>query len=265
MSAETLPILAGALRDRLRSLLLWALALAAISAMYISFYPAMGDSGIEDVIAGMPEDLVVALGYDRIGSAAGWITSTVYALMGPALLLVFAVATGARLIAGEEEDGSLELELTSPASRRSVYIERLLALWISLLALVVVVTAAVYVLVLALDMEVGLDAILATSLGLYLFVTGMGTIAIAVGAATGRRTLALGLAAASAVGAFVLDAIGPVVEAGWMDAVSPFSWYIGHDPLAGGSDPAGLVLLAALPVVFGVAGLVKFTRRDLMV
>lgn len=265
MAASTLPVLTGIVRDQRRTLTLWSLALAAVSAMYIAFYPSIGESAMDEMIASMPEDLVVALGYERIGSAAGYITSTVYGLLGPVLLLVFAISAGSRLIAGEEEDGTLELELTSPVERRRVFIERLIALWLDVLLLVAVVTLVSYLLVFALDMGVGFTFILAGSAGMYLLGIGMGTIALGIGAITGRRAIALGAAAAMAVLAFVLDAIGPVVDAGWMTAISPFSWYLGDDPLTNGFDVSGLLLLAVIPIVFAAAGLVRFNRRDLMV
>lgn len=68
-----------------------------------------------------------------------------------------------------------------------------------------------------------------------------------------------------AVASFVLDAIGPAVDAGWMTAVSPCSWYLDNEPLANGFDLPGPLLLAIIPVVAVAAGLVRFVRRDLMV
>jgi ABC-2 type transport system permease protein len=265
MAADTLPVLTGVLREQRRSLVFWSIALAAVSAMYIAFYPSIGGSGMEEMIASMPEELVVAMGYDRIGSAAGYMTSTVYGLLAPILLLVFAIAAGARLVAGDEEDGTLELEVTSPVERRRVFGERLLALWLDVLVLVAVLALVSYLLVLALDMGVGLSFILAASTGLYLLVIGMGTIALAIGAITGRRAIALGVAAAVAVLSFIFNAIGPTIPVGWMTAVSPFSWYLEHEPLTNGFDVPRLLLLAAIPILFAAAGLVRFNRRDLMV
>ena len=265
MAASTLPVLTGVVRDQRRSLVLWSLALAAVSAMYISFWPSLGDGAMEEAISSLPEEMVIAMGYDRIGTAAGYMTSTVYGLLAPILLLVFAISVGSRLVAGEEEDGSLELELTSPVERGRVFAERLLALWLDVLLLVAALTAVSYLLVMAFDMEVGFTSVLAGAAGLYLLVIGMGTVALAVGAITGRRAAALGVAAALAVLAFIFDAIGPVADMGWMTAVSPFSWYLENDPLTNGFDVRGLLLLAIIPLVFGAAGLVRFDRRDLMV
>lgn len=265
MAADTLPVLSGVLRTQRRSLVLWSLALAAVCGMYISIYPAMGGVDMAALVQDLPEGMVNAFGYDRIGTAAGYVTSTVYSIMGPVLLLVFAIATGARLIAGQEEEGTLELELTAPVSRRRLLAERLVALWLDIVILVGVLTAVTLLLVMALELDVGVANVLAGSTGLLLLAIGFGTVGLAVGAITGRRAIGLGVAAGLAVVAFMFDAIGPTIDAGWMTAVSPFSWYLEGDPLLDGFDVQGLLLLAAVPIVAAAAALVAFERRDLMV
>ena len=180
------------------------------------------------------------------------------------LLSVFAIATGTRLVAGQEEDGTLELELTAPVGRVQVLLERLAALWLNLIVLVGVLMITTMALVVALDLEVALDNIVAASLGLLLLITGFGTVGLAVGAITGRRALGLGAAAAFAVGAYMLDAIGPTVDLEWMTTASPYSWYIADHPLATGFDWPGLALLAAVPLVAAAAAVIGFNRRDLM-
>jgi ABC-2 type transport system permease protein len=261
-----LPVARAVLQGQRRTLLLWGIAVAAVCSLYTSFYPSMGGGAeMEALIDSMPAGLVEALGYDQIGTAAGYLQSTVYGLLGPILLLVFAIGTGARLVAGQEEDGTLELELTAPVTRRQVFTERLGALWLDLVLLVGVVTVATVLLVVALDMDASLTNVLAGSVGLLLLVVAFGTIAFAVGTATGRRGVALGTAAGLAVVAYMLDAIGPTVDLAWMTAVSPFAWYVGGDPLIEGFDGAGLARLAVLTLVAVVAGWTAFRRRDLMV
>lgn len=248
-----------------RSLVLWGLALAAIATMYISFYPLMGVEDMAVLVEDLPEAMINAFGYEQIGTPAGYITSSVYGLLGPILLSVFAIATGTRLLAGQEEDGTLELELTAPISRRRAYTERLIALWLNIVVLVGVLTTVTIALVVALDLDVAVGNILAGSLGLLLLILGFGTIGLAVGAITGRRAIGLGVAAAVAVIAFVLDAIGPTVDVAWMTAISPFSWYLEERPLFTGFDWQGIALLAVVPVVAAAVGLMGYVRRDLMV
>lgn len=265
MAAEGLPVLRSVLTDQRRSLVLWSLAVGAVSAMYLSFYPAFGDADLSVWVEDLPDGMVEAFGYDQIGTAAGYLAATVYGLLGPALLLVFGIGTGARLFAGREEDGTLELELTAPISRRHAYLERLAALWLDVGVLVAVVTVVVSLLVVALGLDVDLGNVLAGSSGLLLLVLGFATTAMGVGAATGRRAVALAVAATLAVTTFLFDAIGPSVDVGWMTAVSPWSWYLGADPLLEGFDGRGLALLATIPPLAAALGWWRVEHRDLMV
>ncbi|MGF1600070.1 MAG: ATP-binding cassette domain-containing protein [Acidimicrobiales bacterium] len=244
---------------------LWGAALAAVTTLYVSIYPVMGGEEMAQMTEGLPEAMIEAFGYDEIGTAPGYISSTVYGLLGPILLLVFGIGLGARLIAGEEQDGTLELELTGPTSRPAVYGQRLVALVVQLAALVAVVAGVAAAIVAALDLDVSYTRLVGASVGLFLLTGAFAVIAFAFGAATGRRAAALGAAAGAAVVAFMFDAIGPTIDAGWMTAVSPFSWYKDPAPLVHGPDPLGLGLLAGLVVVAGVAGHVRFRNRDLMV
>jgi ABC-2 type transport system permease protein len=265
MVAEPLAVTSGVVRAQRRSLLLWSLALTAVTIMYVGLYPSFETADIGAMTENLPDTLNEAFGYDQIGTPTGYLTSTVYGLLGPLLLLVFAIATGARLLAGQEEDGTLELEFTAPVERRRLYVERLAALWLDVVLLVAVVTVTVLVLIVTLDIDVAVTGVLAGSTGMLLLVLGFATLAYAVGAITGRRTLALGVAAGLAVLAFIFDALGPSLGADWMTAVSPFSWYLEPDPIAEGFDLGRLALLAAVPLLAAAAGAVWIDRRDLMV
>lgn len=264
-TSTPLEIFRGIVRHQRRAWILWGLAVAAVTAMYVALYPSMGGMDLENVIGNMPDALVTALGYDRIATAPGYITSTVYGLLGPILLLVFAVGLGARLVAGQEEDGTLELELTAPVSRARLYVERLGALWAGVLVLVATIAATSIAIVLAMDIDVGVVPLLAGSAGLLLLTAGFGTVAYGLGAAIGRRAIALGAAAGLAVLAYIFNAVGPLLDADWMLAVSPFAWFLEGDPLVQGFIWWRLALLASLSAVFGAIGYVRFLRRDLMV
>jgi ABC-2 type transport system permease protein len=257
-------VFAWALRQNRRALVLWSIAIAAVSAMYASFYPMMDGPDMQSLIDGMPEGLVAALGYDRIGSPAGYLESTVYGLLGVILMMVFAITYGARVLAGVEEDGSLELEVTSGVSRRRILLERFASLAVHLAVMAAAVTIAIVLIAVGIDMDIGTGGLLAGGLGMFLFALTVGSVTFAVGAATGRRGLATGVGAGFGVLAYLADAFAGMLDNGaWLEAVSPFSWYLSGDPLTEGIDVlgfGGLVLLAV--VALGVA-MTTFERRDL--
>jgi ABC-2 type transport system permease protein len=257
-------VFAWTVRQNRRALMLWSVAIAAVSAMYASFYPMMEGPEMETLIEGMPEGLVAALGYDRIGTAAGYLESTVYALLGVILMMVFAITYGARVLAGVEEDGSLELEITSGVSRRRVLMERYASLAVHLVSMALAVTVAIALVALGIEMDIGLGGLLAGGLGMFLFALVVGSVTFTVGAATGRRGLALGLGAGFGVLAYLADAFAGMLDDGrWLEALSPFSWYLSGDPLTEGIDVLGFGGLVLLTVAALGVATVTFEQRDL--
>jgi len=104
----------------------------------------------------------------------------------------------------------------------------------------------------------------AAVLVLLLFALGFGVLALAIGAATGRKALAIGLSATLAVAADVINALAPL--ASWLDRVkliSPFYYYTHGDPLRNGLDVSDLLVLLAIVVVFATVAPFLFRRRDL--
>lgn len=267
-TAPTVPpgaVLGGVLRTHGRALAFWALAISAVTVVYTSFYPTIGGQKFAILVETMPPELVEAMGLDTMASAAGYVSGTVYSLLGAVLTLVCAISLGARLIAGEEEDLTLELELASPVSRARVYGERLAGMWLALLGVAAAMTVVLLVLSSVMDLDLAIGNVLAASISLWIFGGTLGTVAFAVGAATGRRSIGLGVATGIAVLAYLMSYLGPLVDADWMDRVSPYGWYIAEQPLRNGFDWSGLLLLVSLAALAAVVGWGRFRTRDLLV
>jgi ABC-2 type transport system permease protein len=256
-------VLMRVLRDHARAAGFWGLALAAVGVLYLAFFPLMGEEMMR-AIEGMPEGLMAAMGYTELGSAEGYANAVLYRLLGPILLLVYGLGVGARLIAGEEEERTLELELAAPVGRGRIYAERLLGLWLLLAFQASVLTVTVLVV----DPLIGLGFsplhVLFASLGLWLLVATFSTLAFVVGAAVGRRGVALGLAAGVAVVSYVLQGIADGAGIALFAAISPFGWFIEADPLRRGFDPVSTAKLLALLVLMVPLGAWRFLRRDLL-
>lgn len=249
---------------RRRALLGWAVALAAVAGIYVPFYPVMGGGELQSLVDALPPELISALGYDRIGTPAGYLTSTVFGLLAPSLLLVFGIGLGARTIAGEEEEGGLELAASAPVRRDVLLAGRIIAMHTQVFLLAVTTTVVTALLVRVVGMDVTLSGIVAAGLGLNLLVNAFATIALAVGAVTGRRAIAMAVGASIAVSSYIAHALSGVVERGdLLERLSPFSWYLAGDPVAQGVPIVGYVLLGTLTFVAWAAALTRFPRRDL--
>jgi ABC-2 type transport system permease protein len=187
-------VLVKTLWDQRRSLGWWSLGLVAVVAVYVLPYRQYMASG---VVNNNPDSaLYEALGYDA--SPPGYLQGTVFALLGPLLVLMMAVSTGTRAVAGDEEAGTLDLLLAHPVSRTRLVLERFGALAAAVAWLGLVFWAATVAAVAAADLGVGTGRIAAATAGLVLLALDFGSVALAAGARSGRRGLTL-LAAVSLV------------------------------------------------------------------
>jgi ABC-2 type transport system permease protein len=255
-------VLVKTLWDQRRSLGWWSLGLVAVVAVYVLPYRQYLASGV--VNNNTDNALYEALGYDA--SPPGYLQGTVFALLGPLLVLMMAVSTGTRAVAGDEEAGTLDLLLAHPVSRTRLVLERFAALAAAVAWLGLVIWAATVAAVAAADLGVGAGRIAAATAGLVLLALDFGSVALAAGALSGRRGLTLGVAAALAAAAYLAWTLGPQLQVlAGIDRWSPFSWYLGGDPLRRGLDYGHLALLAAVSLVMGGLALWSLNRRDITV
>ncbi|MFB3737956.1 MAG: ABC transporter permease subunit [Candidatus Velamenicoccus archaeovorus] len=254
------------LRDQRRSLLWWTLGFAGTVLLYSAFWPSIRDNAAEltRYVERMPEFMRNLIGDVDYGTAEGYIQSEVFSFLGPILLLVYAVGAGSRAIAGEEEAGSLDLLLSMPVRRARVLLDKFWAMLLPTFWLVFAMWLGLVAFGPAFDLRPGLEGFTAASLNLFLLAMAFGTIALATGAATGSKGLAVGVTSGIALVTFILNTLAPSVD--WLEpyrVLSPFHYYAGGDPMLNGFAPAHAMVLAAITVVALGVALVAFDRRDL--
>ncbi|MCC2592063.1 ABC transporter permease [Tessaracoccus sp. OS52] len=259
-----MPIFIQVMRESWRGVIYWGLALLAVMSLYLSFYSSMGNAeGLQLMMNQLPEGMTAAFGFRDIGSGAGWAHSTFFGLLGLFILSAACISWGARAIAGDEEEGMLELTLAHRVSRTQLYLERLLGMVFRLLLLGVIVAGGLVLLDGPAGLELDFGNIppqVVAYLGVGLV---CGTCALAVGAVTGDRGRATGAGAAVLVGGFLLNALANVDEGNeWMATISPVSWAYENRPLINGWDFEGIALLYGLTAVLVLVGWLGFTRRD---
>lgn len=241
----------------------WLLMMICLCVIYVSFYPSVGAS-MTGMVDTLPSEMIDAFGYQEIGTARGWLASTVFGVLGSTLVLGFGISTGSSLCAGEEEAGTLELELTSPLSRSQLIAARIFALAIWIVALVAATVATSFVISQLADMDVPLGAIASAGARLVILSMLFACVAFAIGATTGRQGIATGGASALAAASFMADALAPSVGWDWLARVSPHGWYGTGEALLVGFDapsqiPAVVIAAGCIAVAFG-----GFARRDVV-
>ncbi|MEU8003616.1 ABC transporter permease subunit [Catellatospora sp. NPDC049111] len=256
------PLVRKTWRDDRRAIIGWAVGIAAFTTIYTSFYANFaGAAQLKD--DALPAGMKDFLSIQDMTSGAGYLQATVYSLVGPLLVVMAALILAVRTIPRPEEDGGIELLMVNPLSRRAFATRRLLATLLSVTALAAIPGVLVLMLAPGVGIDVPAGNIAAASAGPIGLAWCFLGIAFAVGAATGRRGLALGVTGALAVATYALRGMSGLIDGGqWLKWLSPFHYFIGTDPLHTGWHPAHLLALAAVGTAGAVAGIIMFDSRD---
>jgi ABC-2 type transport system permease protein len=212
----------------------------------------------------LPDAMRAVVGIPDGADATSLAFTAIYGSYGALTLCGVAISLGSSSIAGEERDGTLGLLLSTPHSRTSVLLQKTLALLLLTGVGAVVLLAAGYAAPAMLGVTLGDAAVGALVVHMWFVAVFHGAVALAVGAWTGRRSLATGMAAGVLVLGFIGDGLLPFVER-LADGVRALPWhyYTGSDPFLNGADPAHLAVLGAGTVLLVAGAWLGLRRRDL--
>jgi ABC-2 type transport system permease protein len=256
-----LPAAKITLRLRLPAAISAAVGLIAVMAAVGALFPTVGHTiGTLNV----PKSVSNLLGGGDYGTITGWFRSEIASIYGPLVIAALAITGASAATAGEEEDRILGLVLAHPIRR-----PRLIAAKAVGIAVVVLIIAFATWVGLIVGVAVGgggitLAHITALAVQLAFFGLAAGALAIALGAGTGRRSLATGVAAAVTLVGWLINSFAPLVGAiEWLKYLSPFYYYAGNDPLTHGVDIGGVIVLGVVTLLLTAVGMIGIQRRDL--
>ncbi|MGN9913443.1 ABC transporter permease subunit [Phytohabitans sp. LJ34] len=246
--------------DNRRIFPVWALAIGLLAMAYASFYPQV----TADTMATVPEAMR-GFGFEDATTPAGYLRGAVFGLLVPLLVTFYGAATGARMISADEESGYLDLLLAHPISRTRLLLHRFAALAVGAL----LIAAAVFAAMLAVRDSADLDAIsvgqfAAQALNVALLGLLFGALATTIGAATGRsRGAVFGATSGLGVLAYALHGLAPQIGADWLRHLTPYHYYIDHQPLTNGMHTGDTAVLAGTTLALITAGAWRLNHRDL--
>lgn len=265
----TVTVARAFLRDRRRSLLAWTLGVIALVIVMAVFYPSIRDTGadFDAYMESLPESVRDTLGISgsSIASPEGYLLSQLYSNMYPLLLLLLGISMGSWAIAGAEGDGTLEMTLAAPVRRKSLAWGRWFATAVVTLVIIIISTAVLALVSPPLGLTDGLPwwGIWSAAASMWALVLLYSAVAFAIGAASGRRTLAIAGAAAIIVVGFLGQIFASLAQPlEYLRPTSPWYWFLGSSPL---TEPPGVVSFAlpvALAFVITALGIWRFDRRD---
>lgn len=256
------------LRDRRVSLSWWLVGILVYCGWIIAVWPVVEDNQeFEDLYAQMPEGLTAMFGgadaFAEFTSPTGFLNTYVFSLILPFILTALAVSMGSSLIAGDEEDGLLELVLSYPIRRSRLLSEKVGATVVAVSGICLATVAFLAVLREPVGLDIGVVGLLAAILGSAMFALVHGLCAFVAGTWGFSKGAAMGIGWGVALVGYLLNILASLDDSlESLQWASPLYWATADNPV-GGQIPATYGLLAAVAVGLFVLALVLFERHDL--
>ena len=253
------------LRQRRNAVLLWGAGLCFFPIVYLGIYPQVADEmqGLADL------EIYQTMGVS-LGGLEEWIGS-ILVLFVPLVLSIYAVINGTGTLAGEEEDGRLELIVTLPLPRWQIVTAKALALGISLLIILVVVSLVSVVVFLSIENQVETELIpwdvFSAMLGTWPLLFAVGMLSMFLAAVAARRRIASILAAVIVIVSYFGSNLASTTSA--LEPFEPFFLFTYLDAtrtaVTKGQQATDVLTLVLIGIVSLGLTLFFFHRRKLTV
>ena len=253
------------LKFRRNNIIGWGLGLLFFPLVYIAIYPSVAEemAGLADL------EIYKAMGMS-LGTFGDWIGSILIIFL-PLIAAIYAIINGTGTLAGEEEDGRLEMLVTLPLARWKIITAKALALSISIF-IILLINAIVSLLVFRGIQDrvetnlVGMD-IFNGVLSTWPLVFAVAMIAIFLAAFCSRRRIASMIASAVLVISYfgsnlatstkLLEPFEPIFLYTYIDGTGP--------ALINGQAAGDMLVLVSVGLVSFALAVFFFQRRKLTV
>lgn len=250
------------LRRRLRSIIIWGVALGALGALYVALFPTMGGL-LEDYMSQIPEEMQQFM--DPTSgelTVEEWLEMEMFNGIIPLALPFFLIVIGARAVAGREERKMLDLLLSNPVPRWRVVAASLLTMAAALAAVLAITWVLTYIAVPFAGVDLSPARLAAGLLTLAPLCLFFGALALLFSTIVRRGALAIAIPGVVLVAMYVLDALGQVSRSMEPLRVLALQHHLGS-PLSGGFPGLAFVLMLVGVAVLTGGAIALFARRDI--
>ena len=248
-----------------KSIIIWALSMAALMLMMVLMFPSIGESGGYAAIANeMPDAMKAFVGeFGNVSTPEGFLGVEMYSMMVPVMLLVLAVGQGSGAIGKEEDSGTLELLLASPLSRTKILFQKALAMITNVIIVGMSAVVGIYIGKLFVEFDIDFSKIFwATAVASMLAIV-FGLISLLITAFGGGRGTAIGVSAGIFIVSYFLNTLPSVIT--WLEPYQRFSinkYGDAQATLLHGANFSYVLVLLALALVIYLLANPLFSRRD---
>lgn len=253
-------------RDHWKALVAWALTLIGLVTLEMAIYPTLAKNGaaFQQFIDAYPDAIKKIFRMQDYISGPGFLSTELYSMMIPLVLIAVGATWGASATAQEEDKGTADILFTLPLARWKIVVAKMAAALSALILLAFLAMANIVLLRGAVDMTIDSSALVAGTLSSIGIGLVFSSLAFFVGSLTSHKGIALGAATGVSLIFFVLYSVAGLVDSiDWSQPFNPMNWGLGSSPLFNGVDTVGLMKLFSLSLVLLLSTLMIFERKDI--
>jgi ABC-2 type transport system permease protein len=260
-----LNLLKHELLSRITATIGWSIGLILFGALYITVFPEVSDQ------MGNLSDLAIyqAMGVD-LQSFAGFISSVVLQFL-PLLLGIYAIITSTQTLAGEEDNGTLEMIVAMPIRRWQIVLVKAFAIAVIVFIILVIAgfgnAQVLKVIKTTTEIDVTPTQLFAAVLNGWPITMAFSMIGLFLGAYLPHKRPAAAIATVIFVTSFFGRNLVDLVDS--LENLKPFFLftYLDTTPtiFKEGVNPADLWTLLGVAVVFLLLAILAFQRRNITV
>jgi ABC-2 type transport system permease protein len=247
----------------------WGLSLALLAGFLTAFYDTIAEQkeSYMQLLSGYPKEmwaLFATSGVAQMFTPAGYLNLEFFSYM-TLVVGIYAVLAGSTLLAGDEENGTLDLILGHPVSRTALFTGRSLAFLLATLAILAITWLGFVIVVPGTMMDVGAGELALPMVSLFGILAFFGTLALLLSMLLPSARAAAMASGIAMVGCYFInvmanidDSLQPLAD------VLPFKYYQGGLAIDGMDWNEWLVMLG-VSALFVLIAWWRFSRRDIRV
>jgi len=255
-------------RTRLKSVLTWSIALAAITLIFFSIFPSFADEAdlINEMMARFPPELLTAFGMNGVNLSTVLGFYSFIFFFAQVCLAIQASNYGFGLVSIEESELTADFLISKPVSRSQIMTSKLLAALtcLTISNLVVWVSSLIAILLFRDGRELETQALFLLLLSIVLFQLFFLSVGLVISLLVKRVRSVTPYALGLGFGMYVLSAFSGLEGASTLELITPFKHF---DPLyivqQNSYDPPLVLLNVSVTLLSLVASYWRYIRRDI--
>lgn len=240
--------------------------------MYAGFFPAFQDKTqqMEELMSAYPESLTKAFGLEGesfFTSFESFLGVEHFSIVWPLILIIFALTFASGALAGEVEEGTIEVILSQPISRSRVYFAKYLAGIIMIALFVVISNLSILPLANYYDLTVNVEGVFVVSWLGFLFISAVFSFTFLLSSIFDSRSYPTFITAGLVIIMYVLNILSSLKESAQdLKYGSCFHYFDYQKALVDSNiDSISLIVFIGSIIIFTFCGWLIFNKKDISI